>query len=349
MRNGDLPDGGRLVERLERFAAIAEDDSPLYGRLARACASDPTALAILAEAPSRLPPANILLAAVHYLLMGGSGPELARHYPTVTGGGQRPTGDPVDLFLRFCADHRDRIVELVTSRGVQTNEVRRCATLLPGFTRVVAENPGPLALVEVGPSAGLNLLFDRYRYDYGPAGTVGAPDAPLTLTCEVLEGSPPIPRVFPAVAGRCGVDLDPVDLGDPDTVRWTRALVWPEQLDRLQRLDTAIAVARDDPPDIRSGDAVDLLSSLLEEAPGDAIPVVYHSYVLNQFTEEARDRFDAALRRASANRPIHRLSLEMIDSTDGWPLLTHTQYHGGEAADRQLGTAHFHGTWIKWN
>ena len=259
-----------------------------------------------------------------------------------------PVGDAAALFREFCRDNQDLLTELVATRGVQTNEVRRCATLLPAFATVAASDRRPLALIEIGPSAGLNLLFDRYRYDFGPAGSTGAENAPLTLTCQIRQGNPPIPRPLPEVAQRVGVDLNPLDLNDRDAVQWARALVWPEQTERMARLEAAMAIARQDPPRLVAGDAVDLLPSLLGEVPAAAVPVVFHSYALNQFAEEAREKVEQILRDASGRGTLHRIGIEFPRPQAEVPEITHTVYAGGDASTRLLGTAHFHGAWLAW-
>ena len=242
------------------------------------------------------------------------------------------------------AEHRDKITGLVASRTVQTNEVRRCTALLPSF-EAVRDPERPLALVEVGASAGLNLLFDRYRYDYGTAST-GAESSPLTLAGEIRSGQPPIPDPLPTVSWRLGIDLQPIDVADSDAVRWARALIWPEQVERFERFDAAIAIARRDPPAIREGDALDLLPAAIGEAPPDASLVVYHSFVLNQWTSTDRERFHELL--AVTDRRIDRISMEMLVRGQRHAVVEHTRYEGGEATADRLGTAHHHGEWLRW-
>jgi len=343
--NREQPDGGRIAERLRGFAEHVGEHSPLYRTLATALADDPLAIGILGEAPHGQPPANLLLAAVQYLLLEGAEPELAAHYPSLAARNE-PVGDPVHLFHDFLEAHRDAVTALVASRRVQTNEVRRCTTLLPAFT--AARDPeSPLALIEVGASAGLNLLFDRYRYDYGVAVS-GPGDSPLTLTCEIRSGEPPIPVRMPVVASRVGLDLHPIDVTDPRGVRWARALVWPEQVERVERLDAAVAIARQDPPTILAGDAVDLLPGAIAAAPDDASLVVYHSYVLNQWRAGDRARLDELLLSASASRRIDRVSIEMLVRGEAFPFVDHTRYRAGRAESRRLGSAHSHGEWLRW-
>lgn len=170
------------------------------------------------------------------------------------------------------------------TRLTQTNEPGRCATLLPFLAAI----EGPLALLEVGASAGLCLYPDRWQYRYADA-VVGDPDAPL-LACEPL-GPFTAPSRLPEVIWRAGIDLNPLDVTDADDVRWLEALVWPEQTERRARLHDALAIARDDPALLTAGDLNDELVALASNAPDDATLVVFHSAVLTYVSAEARGRF----------------------------------------------------------
>jgi hypothetical protein len=322
------------------------DESAIYATLSAAIADDEVALAIIGESPGSQPQPHLLFAAVQYLLLHGEGRDLATHYPAVAGAEVTPQGDAVGLFREFLRDHRERLTELVATRRVQTNEVRRCTTLLPAFTAARPDDRA-LALIEVGASAGLNLLFDRYRYDYGST-RLGREDAGLTLTCEIEAGQPPLPAHLPAVATRVGLDLHPIVVTDPDAVRWARALIWPEQVDRVERFETAIAIARDDPPPLVAGDALELLPAAIEASPAEAAVLVFHSFVLNQWAPEDRSRLEELLVAQSRTRPIDRISVEMETRGVAFPAITHTRYSGGEASSRRLGTAHYHGVWLRW-
>jgi hypothetical protein len=162
-------------------------------------------------------------------------------------------------------------------RSTQTNEPARCATLLP----VLARLPQPLALIEVGASAGLCLIADRYGYDYGGHLVRPAVDQlePPVFSC-VVNVITPIPTALPRVIWRAGLDLDPVDLSDPDQTAWLEALVWPEQTDRLAKLRAAMRIAREDKPRVLKGDLRTDLARLTAEAPKDATLVVFHTAVL---------------------------------------------------------------------
>lgn len=145
-----------------------------------------------------------------------------------------------------------------------------------------------LALVEVGPSAGLNLLWDRYGYDYGAAGQWGDLDSPVRIESAVRAGNPPLPDETPPVASRVGIDLNPLDVTDPDDARWLRSLVWPEHDERHRVLANAIDAARRTPPDIREGDALELLPEVVAEIPDDRPVCVFDTQVRYQLSDEGR-------------------------------------------------------------
>ena len=210
----------QLEALAQRFVRFADQEcgayAPLYDRLARGIAADPELLTIAARARSGQQVPLLLLAAVHSLLLGGVNHALGAFYPSITRHTAIPPGDPLPAFRAFCLDHRDVLLELVSTRLVQTNEPRRCTMLLPAFATVARLAAGrPLALIEVGASAGLHLLFDHYGYNYGSGRSAGAPDAPhrhagplptrgaRTLSSANSRTRPPARSVL-AVERRCG-------------------------------------------------------------------------------------------------------------------------------------------------
>jgi Uncharacterized protein conserved in bacteria (DUF2332) len=172
-------------------------------------------------------------------------------------------------------------------RGTQTNEPRRCAVLLP----VLAQIPGPLALLEVGASAGLCLYPDRYSYSYD-GRRIDPVDGPSTVLLEcTTTGDPPIPLALPEIVWRAGIDLNPLDLTDADDTNWLETLIWPEQHERRARIRAAMDIVRDDPPRIVRGDAIDDLPALVAEAPTDATLVLVSSAAIVYLMPEPRERF----------------------------------------------------------
>jgi hypothetical protein len=181
-------------------------------------------------------------------------------------------------------------------RGTQTNEPRRCAVVLP----VLAQIEGPIALLEVGASAGLCLYPDRYSYSYD-GRRLDPVEGPSTVLLECsTTGNPPIPAALPEIVWRAGIDLNPLDLTDADDVNWLETLIWPEQHERLARIHAAIEIVRADPPRIIRGDAIDDLPPLVAVAPPDATLVIVSSAVIVYLMPEPRARFIEYVRSLNA-------------------------------------------------
>lgn len=259
----------RLRARYRDFAEHeAKGVSPLYEELARAVGESEALLRFISSLPGPKQQPNLVFAAVRHLY---GTPGDARH------------------FSRLVENHAEPIRRLVLARSTQTNEPGRCATLLPALGQL----PQPLALLEVGASAGLCLLPDRYAYDYGrarlePARPAAVP--PPVFPCRANDATP-IPDRLPTIVWRAGIDLNPVDLSDPEEAAWLETLVWPGQEDRAERLRAAMRLARDCPPHVVAGDLVDDLPALAAPAPAGATLVVFHSAVLAYVAPERRDRF----------------------------------------------------------
>lgn len=344
-----------LAAQFRRFADVECQRSPLYRTLAQAIADDPSLLALAAKATST-PIPNLFLASVHHLLLGGTPHDLSRYYPSL-GGSFQEGAAVLPSFRSFCLSHGDQILDILRSRCVQTNEVGRAAILLPALG-LVAQRAGqaPLALIEIGASAGLLLLFDRYAYDWG-SGTLqgsatlqGAPESPVRLRCEARgEARPPLPATMPEVTMRWGIDLHPLDVADPESARWLQALVWPDQEERAQRLAAAITLAQYDPPSLVAGDALDVLPAILAQVPCETAPCLFHCHTLNQFPPEAQRRFFAVLASASRGRTLYRIGLEYAPGSP-WPVMILQAFRDGSALEPEvLAIYQAHGDWIKWS
>ena len=220
---------------------------------------------------------------------------------------------------------------------------------MPAFAWVSQHTGTPLALIEIGASAGLNLTFDRYRYDYGN-GVVGGPaGSKLLLSTELRSGALPTIDPLPEVAWRRGIDLHPVDLTDSNSVRLARALLWPEQFDRIDRFEQAVEIVRSEPPELIEGNALDLLPEIARSAPDDTALVVLHSFVLYQFSAEARERLTAAFAEIARTRDVHRIGMEMLPADREPPRIEYTRYSEGGTEERTLGRANHHGAWLEWS
>jgi hypothetical protein len=345
------PDLRAVAERFRKFSREeCRGYCRFYEDLSARIADAPDVLTLAAHHRPGHPWANLLFAAVRYLLLRGAKHPLRGAYERAAREGTTSEGASAwEDFRAFCREHAEAIAALVATRRVQTNEVGRCVFLRAGLLAGLgAETSRPIALVDVGSSAGLNLRLDRYGYRYrsasGAETFAGPRDATVVLACEVRgTGSPPT-GPLPEIRTRVGIDLAPPDLADPDAVLWLRALVWPDRPDRERRLLDAIDVARRTPADLRTGNAADLLPATLEGLPAGAVACVVHSSVWHQIPAQDRERIDAAIRVAAAKRPLLRVAGE---STDGH--VTELRVTGpGEGEARLFARAHPHGLWIDW-
>ncbi len=339
----------------EWFSTHCRTTSPLYARVADAVANDREALELVQSAPpaAHLPPA--LLAAVHYLILEGSDHPLAAVYAG------RSDADPGPLFLDFLRSRQAEVLALLAFRHIQTNECGRSAIIGPGLTWVASHLQGPYSLVDVGASAGLNLLCDRYRIDYGPHGATGPVDAAVQLSCRVVGGRPPIAAQLPSIAFRVGIDRSPIDLRDPDDARWLLACVWPDT-NRLAHTAAAIRQARGNPPLVVRGDATGVLPRVVHELPVGTTPIVVTTWSFAYLGVEDRETFEELLVEASHERPLAWISAEGAGTVAAFAeeAVTHATNEGvsdvlgamlfnqGRRQATLLGFAQEHGAQLDW-
>jgi len=285
-----------------------------------------------------------LLGAVHERVLAGEAPRLARFYPSVGGHPEWPA--VWDAFLEVVEEQCDALRPRLESFP-QTNEVQRCAGLLGGFLRAASVTGLPLRLRETGCSAGLNLQWDRYRYELGPHRW-GEPDSPVKLS-STWEGDAPQLDAPVRVTSRAGCDLDPRRIEDPEQSRLLEAYVWPDQLERLERLRAALGVARQDPARVDRARARDWLpTELAQDATGECT-VVYHSSFWLYLSEAEKQQVRSVIADRGA-RATSRDPLAWLRHEDGeapgsvdirlrlWP---------GEE-DVHLGQGHPHGRSVSW-
>jgi hypothetical protein len=333
-----------LAELGERFARFADEArtyaGPLYAVVSREIARDHDVLA-LARHVRRPPVPNVLLASVHFLLADTPTHPLARFYGSLSTDA-RPPDDAYPAFRDFVLANRSRLIPLLETRITQTNEVGRCSSLMPALTAVHQSGQGlPLALIDVGCSAGLHLLWDRYYYDYGTA-RVGNPDASVVIRCE-LRGSaaPPLPDRFPDCVFRLGIDLNPVDLSDPVERRWFESLIWPEHAQRRALAAAAIAELRRHPPRVVKGDAAQVLDTHLDAVPPGTLLVVYNSAALCQGGVADQEAVRSVLAAFSSRRTVYWLYCENEE------VLLRT-LDNGRMMERKLANKDGHGRWLEW-
>ena len=348
-----VADHAELSRRFRAFADTARRRAPLYSVLAGVVADDPALVGLLEAAPEEQHNPVLLFVAVHDLLLRGLDPDLAAFYPNLAP--EPKTGDVAPVFRSFVANHADQIRELVATRKTQTNEVARCSLFLPLLARIY-EECGALAVVEVGASAGLNLLFPHYSYEYEPGGSVGDLSS-VRLTCGT-RGDPPIPKAIPVTATAVGLDLSPVDVHDPDQTRWLEACVWPDQPDRFARLRACLEIARNHPPTVVRGDAVNDVVESIEAVATLGHAVVMNSWVLCYLPEQRQRDYVSELDRFGAAHDLSWVVIESPAQTPGLPIpsevgdhatgLSLVRWRGGTRSVERLANCHPHGYWMHW-
>ena len=288
-----------------------------------------------------------LTGALHWLVRAGRAPGLACLYPPAP----MPDAGALAAALAglFADPSADAAVAAFLDSPPQTNEVGRAGALMPGLLCVAAATGLPLALHELGASAGLNLNMDRFACDLGGV-RAGDPASAVVVRPHWQGPAPPSADV--RVASRAGVDIAPLDAADPAVAERLLAFIWPDQPERLARTQAAIALARQYPPPLVRDDAAAWLERTLALADGLAT-IVYHSIAFQYFPAAAQARISAHMAAtgamATVRQPLAWLRLEMDDPANpALPAIRLTLWRGDGAEERLLGHAHAHGTFVQW-
>jgi len=321
--------GGPFTARLCDRLAVVLDRSTATGAAVLSWQGDPVADALALRVAGGL----------NFLVRNGALSELATHYPP------HDAGDDAALDAELhAALAQDALLPWLVS-APQTNEVARSGILMPGLSTIAAATGLPLALFELGASAGLNLRLDAYAYDLGGV-RLTPPDAPIMLA-PAWEGPPP-PVADVRIVARRGVDLNPIDVRDAGARARLLAYVWPEQTARVSRLAAALDAAAQDPAPVDRADAAGWVEQHVAPVAGRAT-VVMHSIAFQYFPADTKARIAAHLAaqgaRATPDAPLAWLRFEFEDAARP-PTLRLTLWPGGE--DRLLAHAHPHGASVQW-
>ena len=318
----------------ERLAAMLDKRTAL-GRAVAGWPLDPVESALALR----------LCGALNMVVRAGCAPALARLYPPHT-----DTGAALDAALRAAIAERGGDLAGLLESAPQTNEVARSAILLGGFLSIAAETRLPLALNEIGASAGLNLHPDCYAYDLGQGRRWGPGDAPLTIPCDWRGAAPPLEAAL-EIASRAGSDLAPVDPADAHARERVLGYIWPDQPTRLERTAAAFVHGAAHKVTLARADAADWAEARLAEPPEPGIVrVLMHSIAWQYFPKATQDRITAALTTtgAAATReaPLAWLRFEP-DGRRGTAAILLTLWPGGET--RALGRGDYHGRFADWS
>ena len=342
----------------ETLTAIAEDD---------------VLLDLAAEVPTDRLPALLLSAAIRRRIAEVAPQPLAAYYPR-PGGPQPPRDDGFRPALRaFAIAEEEALRRLCGQHRSQMNEVGRCLDVLPALALVTADDPRPLALVDLGTGAGLGLHLDRYRYTYrlpdGDRLGTGGSGSTVALTCDVRTGRPPVGDLL--IGSRVGVDSEPLDLADPSTAAWLAACVPPEA-GAVTRFAAAAAVAHADPAPTVRGDLVDVLARVVARVPPDELICLTDTYVHVFLPPPELARFTTLVEEIGRERDVEWISVDplvplgphatttvhglavppewLADNRDGgvFGVIGRVSIRAGRRTDTLLGRAHPGSAWLEW-
>lgn len=335
--------------------ACAALGSPFYGVFLQSAADD-----ILADGPTldlmtpwaTSPTRKIVedaaqlrfLGALHDLVLSGDAPDLAALYPA-----PGRAGDPERAWEAACAvipHHRDRLAAFITHEP-QTNEVRRSACLVPGFLAIADQTRLPLRCFELGASAGLNLNWDHYAYRFGDLAW--GPSSSSVLIDTDWSGPAPAVSAPVQVIDRRACDRRPGDLNDPVQRRRLLAYIWPDQIDRLARLNAAMALGLALRVEVEAADALDWTQAHVRPLPGTTT-VLYHSVFWQYLPIATQTALATTIgqlgEQATPDAPFAWLCMEPPHDILAGMQVRLTLWPGGQ--ERVLATVHPHGAFVQW-
>lgn len=329
------------------FLAFAEKEckgsSLLYEYLSIKIATDDHLLEICSTAGEGQPIPNLLFGAVHYLLLKGKEHQLKEYFPSIVGN-PKSYKESFEFFKDFCFKYRKEIESILITRLVQTNEVRRCAYLYPAFCATYEKARKPLALIEIGTSAGLQLFWDKYSYSYGTGNIYGNKGSKLNITAEIRgENTPILHFTPPPVSTRIGLDLNTIDLNDEEEKLWLKSLIWPEHRERLSMLEEAASYIKESTVSLVDGDGISLLSEYVEGIPEDSVICIFHTHVANQIPIEKNKQLLQTVETIGKERDVFHIYNNIQDR------YLHLDYYlDGMESHNTIAETDGHGRWFEW-
>jgi hypothetical protein len=333
-----------LSDRFKAFATReCKGSSPLYEHLSIRIAEDDELLQMASHTSRDQPVPNLFFGAVHYLLLKGNSHELREYYTSIVEN-PREVVTAFGSFKDFCILLKNEIIPILQSKLVQTNEVRRCSYLYPAFCYIYEKTNKPLALIEIGTSAGLQLLWDKYSYSYNTHEVYGDSLSELRIISEIRGDKQTIlHKQCPPVVTRIGIDLHINDLEDPEDALWLKSLIWPEHAERRNNFEKAVHCFKEHSLELIEGDGVRLLPKLVSNIPLESTLCVFHTHVANQILKDDKHKLMEYMQELGKVRDVFHLYNNM------WDLDLHLDYYlDGKEYTETITETDGHGRWFHW-
>lgn len=334
----------RLSKWFHRFGeAECKGSCSLYELLSYQIAADKQLLELAIHARDGQPAPNLLFGAVQYVLQQHPDHLLSQYYGSFVDEPRDPA-DAFPHFKAFCITYEKEITRLLETKIVQTNEVRRCTYLYPIFTYIYERTKQPLALIEIGTSAGLQLFWDQYSYTYGDGQVYGNKDSSLLISSQVRGDKLPLQSTLPPVSHRIGIDLQINDLTIEENRSWLKALIWPCHQERREMFDRAARIVEQQSPTLIEGNGVERVPHIAEQIPEKSVLCIFHTHVANQMSDKDKNDLLLTVESLGSKRNVAHIYNNMFDS----------ELHVDTFIDQNkqsytIGKTDGHGRWFEWN
>lgn len=342
-----------LADHFQQFSQTKY--SPLYAELAAFIATQDEILQAMRDVPLHKSPVTILFAAVHALLLKGTKHPLAEFYPSVGGARQLTTEIRPELcaaFLDFFKHYQAEIQPYLL-KNTQTNEAKRCMPLLPAFSEIAKRDQHPsISLIEIGSSAGFLLNIDKYSYKINDS-VYGNSESKLSFSTK-WHGKEPdnLKNGFIKIEKKIGVDINPLDVEDEEVKLWLKALIWPEQIDRLQRFDLTCDVLKQNKKDITilKGRFENYIDQILSMCSASKILCFLSVWVLYQFSPQEKNALNELLSSIakSSNKKIYFIldDWTLEKASDANNIILREFDREGGYTDSKVCATHHHAEWV---
>jgi len=342
-------DKQKLKERFKRFAETeCKGVSPLYYFISNEVAKDKDLIDIASFCKQRQPMPNLFLASVQYLLLNNQSENLAQYYPSINK--QHLEDLPFDLFKEFCIRNKEHIIELEQTRIVQTNALNRCAYLMPILSSLFQSQE--VNIIDIGTSAGLTLNLDKYEYHYNGNYFLG--QSPVKVRSEIRDGDMPKFESIVKLNKKIGIDQNPLDLETKENSNWLRALIWADQIERVEKIEEAIRIAKKENNQLERASTIAEFQEIILNQDNNFPLAIFHTHTLYQFTPEERIEFWSLVDAIGKERDLTYLATEYstVQQNDygiKGVIIEVTNYNKGTKSSQLVAETNGHANWIKWN